>query len=381
MKELTSRTKGLKTGSAKKIYEYLRDHHANIEKNPIGVLISYLKRLEGVKVGPYEGSMKTRELQNLYKLEEIQELLPSLRDLCGKRKVLVLVDELDKGWDASEDARAFVAGLFHAAMDINDKADGPTVLLSLRRELYDNIPALYEDAQKYRDVIEMIQWSEDELLDLISRRIQHSFPQKPEEGPEDLWNLVFGETLEYRQTRSFNYMVDRTLYRPRELIHFCTLIRDQVSQTKSTLPANYSLISEAEAQYSEDRVKDIGSEWRFSYPGLESVFEAFRGLSYNFDREDLEFHLLGMVTGEHKVSDTAKAWVQDLEPEDLIGILWKVGFLRAQAVGGLKARRRSGSRYLGPHQIPSLSLANVPRFHIHPMFRDFLGLKETKTTR
>jgi len=52
--------------------------------------------------------------------------------------------------------------------------------------------------------------------------------------------------------------------------------------------------------------------------------------------------------------------------------------LRAQAIGGLKAKRRSGSTYLGPHQVSVLNLQNIAKFHVHPMFRTYLGLKESK---
>ena len=45
-------------------------------------------------------------------------------------------------------------------------------------------------------------------------------------------------------------------------------------------------------------------------------------------------------------------------------------------MGGVKAKRRSGSSYLGIHQISNLSLTNIERFHVHPMFRTFLGMKE-----
>lgn len=44
MKQVTEHGPRLKRNSAAKIYNYLRDYHANIEKNPIGNLISYLKR-------------------------------------------------------------------------------------------------------------------------------------------------------------------------------------------------------------------------------------------------------------------------------------------------------------------------------------------------
>src|SRR5688572_8847919 len=37
----------LKTGAPARIYEYLRDHHKGQQDNPISVLVSYLKRIEG----------------------------------------------------------------------------------------------------------------------------------------------------------------------------------------------------------------------------------------------------------------------------------------------------------------------------------------------
>jgi hypothetical protein len=59
-------------------------------------------------------------------------------------------------------------------------------------------------------------------------------------------------------------------------------------------------------------------------------------------------------------------------------VLWRIGFLRAQAVGGVKALRRSGSSYLGPHQVATLNLRNISRFHVHPMFRSYLAMKEAR---
>lgn len=370
--------RGLKTGGDRQIYEYLRDHHKNTEANPIGTLISYLKRLEGVKIGKYEAGLKATELHHLYKLEEIAHLLKPLDDLSRKHRIVILIDELDKGWDRSEDAVSFVAGLFQAAYSMSQQTPNIRILISLRRELYESIPALYEDAQKVRDIIQEIEWDEPELKDLIAKRIAYSAGQTDADS-ENLWNAVFSETLDYRQTKSFNYMIDRTLYRPREIIQFCILVREKLVTAKHTLPADYRIISQAELDYSEERTKDIAAEYRFQYAGLRSVFETFRGLSYNFERDDLQLHCLGIATGEMKVDADAASWCLGVEPDHLIGILWDVGFVRAQAVGGLKARRRSGSTYLGSHQIASLSLSNIPRFHVHPMFRAFLGMKETKT--
>jgi hypothetical protein len=371
-----NRAGGLKTGPAKRIYDYLRDNYRDGGTNPVAILISYLKRLEGVKLGKLEASVKAKSLHQLYRLEELEPLLDDLNSLAESKQIVMLVDELDRGWDASEDAVAFVAGLFQAALAINLRTPNIRVLISLRRELYENIPALYEDAQKVRDVIEVIEWDEPSLLTLVAKRIARSSPKYASLTDTEAWESFCAGTLEFRKSNSFNYVIDRTLYRPRELIQFCHAIQDVAIKKAESLPVNYSVIVEAEHGYSDDRVKDIAAEYRFQYPGLLSVFETFRGKGYAMERDELELHCLAIATGEFQVEQQA-SW-RDLDPDVLIDRLWRVGFLRAQAVGGIRARRRSGSSYLGPHQVSSLNLRNIQRFHIHPMFRAGLGMRETK---
>src|SRR5690606_14007774 len=54
MKAVTDQGPSLKTGSSAKIYTYLRDHHKGVADSPIAALISYLKRMEGIKIASYE---------------------------------------------------------------------------------------------------------------------------------------------------------------------------------------------------------------------------------------------------------------------------------------------------------------------------------------
>lgn len=371
-----NRPSGLKTGPARRIYDYLRDNHRESNASPIGMLISYLKRLEGIKLGKLEAAVKARNLHQLYRLEELEPLLDDLDLMARDTPVVLLVDELDRGWDASEDAIAFVAGLFQAALAVNLRTPNVRVLVSLRRELYENIPAIYEDAQKVRDVIETVEWDEPSLLTLVAKRIARSSGLPATEPADAVWETFCAGQLEYRKTNSFNYVVDRTLYRPRELLQLCHSIQDVASQHSAPLPYNYVTIAEAEHDYSAERSKDLAAEYRFQYPGLHSVFETFRGKPYAMERSDLELHCLAIATGEFHVEYPA-IW-RDVEPDAMIDRLWRIGFLRAQAVGGIKARRRSGSSYLGPHQISALNLRNMQRFHVHPMFRAGLGMRELK---
>jgi hypothetical protein len=377
MKGITRGGAKLKTGAAGRVYAYLRDNHRGEQPNPISTMISYLKRIEGLKVGTFEAGVKARELAQLYKLQEIESLLPDIAELAQRRQVLVFIDELDRGWDASEDAKAFVAGLFQASVSINELSDQITVYVSLRQELYENIPSLYDDAQKYRDIVETIRWDEASLRAIVARRIQHTVRELSSTSDEEAWNSVFAETLDYRKAKSFNYMVDRTLYRPREIIQFCTDALE-AARGNGDLPIHYATLTKAELPYSDSRTKDIAAEYRFQYPGLLSIFEVFRGRSYAFDRDALEFLCLEITTGDVAI-DPQCQWAREQDYAYLLDVLWRVGFLRALAVGGLKAERRSGSSYVGSHQVSHLNIAAIQRFQVHPMFRAYLALKEPKT--
>jgi hypothetical protein len=382
MKEVSRKGMRLKKGAATAMYRYVRDNHATDQMGKLSMLVSYLKRLETIKLGPLEAGARARELDKLYKLEEVNHLLPGLKEVLAKERVVVLVDELDRGWDSSEDAKAFVAGLFQSCLSINGLHDNLRVYISLRQELYDDIPALYEDAQKYRDLLETIRWNEDSLLKLITKRIRHSFQEKGSHGSQfagnsgDLacWNSVFAVPRGHPADSSFRYMVDRTLYRPREMIQFCAEVVERAGERSPALPLPYAAISWAERSYSTERAKDIAAENRFQYPGLLSVFEVFRGRGHTFAREDLQLLCLELATGEIPTSNTS-SWLPDRDPDDLIDVLWHVGLLEAQAAGDARPGNGRPS-FLGAHQVQHLNLAVVQCFRVHAMFHAYLDLTE-----
>ena len=380
MKEISKKRTALKKGAGNDIYKYVRDNHSRPQASKLSALVSYLKRMEGMKLGPYEASIKTRELEKLYKLEEIQELLPALREIAASRRIVVLVDELDRGWDSSEDARAFVAGLFQACIAVNGVHPNLRVYMSLRQELYDDIPELYEDAQKYRDLIETIQWTETSLLKLIGKRIRHAVVPLADSDDKTCWDSLFGGVPGPRDNSSFRYMVNRTLYRPREIIQFCTEAAERGRDLSLRLPLRHAAVRDAEGLYSTERARDIAAEYRYQYPGLLNVFDAFRGRERHLDRADLEFRCLELITREVPSAGT-DGWLDGCTPESLIDILWQTGFLRAEATLAGGGRRTASDAFHGPHQVRHLNVAAVRRFQIHPMFWSYLGTANGSRTR
>jgi hypothetical protein len=368
MKKLVSGAHGLKSGAAKRVYVYVRDHHANVDLNPLEALISYLKRLEGIKIGKLEASLKARELQRLYRLEEIDRALDDLDEVAASKPIYLLIDELDRGWDASEDAISFVSGLFQAATGMTVRTPHIRVIMSLRRELYDNIPALYEDAQKVRDTIEAIDWDRSRLFQLICRRIRHSLNIGGATDGE-VWSRVMPNQVSGQP--SFDHLLDLTLHRPRELIQLCNQIQD-TADDPNRLPFDKNDIRDAETLYCRDRCADIVAEYRFQYPGLGDVIETFRGMPREQDRDQLELHCLELSVGQRAVSAEA-GWVLDAEPDTLIETLWRVGFLKCEVSTRPDGTEPTGRRFVGPYEIRTVNTRNVRRFRVHPAFAKYLG--------
>ena len=358
----------LKTTS-KPIFTYLRDNHKVKNKSCWDDFISYLTRIEGIKIGTYEAGIKKNELQQLYKLEELSPLLEGLKILSNRKPIVFLIDELDKGWDASEDAKAFIGGLFQAAITINQLSDNFSVIISLRKELYDNIAALYDDFQKYNDIFEIIEWGKKSLLKLIAKRIGHSLPELNNLNDIEKWRMIFKELIYH--TDSFEYIIERSLYRPREIIQFCIEARERAVEKRSNkIDANAIVTSEI--RYSGKRTKDIATEYKTQYPNLLDIFEAFRGSNCIIDRTDLESICLKILTGEIKTQNNE--WLENQTEEFLITILWQIGFLNIFTDCYIDGKACKG--FYGCHQIGQSNIGNIQKFMIHPMFRMFLGIAE-----
>ncbi|MEL6230776.1 MAG: hypothetical protein AAFR24_12780 [Cyanobacteria bacterium J06627_3] len=375
-KRIAQTKRGLLLGATKNIYDYVARQELFQQTSSIITLVDYLKRIEQVKTSSNAGGLRSHGLQALYSLDEIKTLLPSLQVVLKNTKIKILIDELDKGWDNSEDAKFFIAGLFQATQKLNLLSSNLRVYISIRQELFDNIPQIYEDAQKIREDVEVIRWGRNELLELIGRRIVHSFPQATRLDAHKLWQSIFVAQMKSSGTETLDYIIDRTQLRPRELLQFCKLCAERIEYSLAGRRIDEVAIAAAEDSYSEQKIRDLASEYRFHYPHLLDVFEVFRGKRSHYDKEDLDYLLLAIVCGEYDV-ERAATWILDMDYLELKQILWKIGFLKAWVPRHTNRRTSQAGAYLGHYELPTINLENIERFRVHPACTSFLHLKES----
>jgi hypothetical protein len=378
-KKISETKRGLLLGAQKNIYNYISNSDIAPETSSIGILVNYLKRIERIKVEALEGTLRAKDLQSLYDLEDIKTLLPSLNNVLKNTRITVLIDELDKGWDNSDDAKYFVAGLFQASQKINLINSNLRVNISIRQELFENIPQIYEDAQKIREDVEIIRWGQNELLELIARRIAHSFPEAANLPAIKRWKAVFVSKIPEGDVESLDYIINRTQLRPRELLQFCKLCVECSNYSLVAQRIDGRAIAAAEETYSEQKTRDLASEYRFQYPFLLDVFEAFRGKRTYYNKEEIDYLLLSMACGEIDV-DRAANWVLETDYLEIKQMLWKIGFLKALVPRSESNAQghsaKTGGTYLGHYELPTVNLENIEKFRVHPACTKFLHLQD-----
>ncbi len=71
------------------------------------------------------------------------------------------------------------------------------------------------------------------------------------------------------------------LYRPREIIQFCTEAKMRCVEIKRGKIDINSVVT-AEAKYSQNRSKDLAAEHKFQFPGLEEILRRLEDARVNF---------------------------------------------------------------------------------------------------
>jgi len=221
-------------------------------------------------------------------------------------------------------------------------------------------------------LFEVIEWDKDSLFKLITKRI--SFSLKKTAGLSDIekWETIF--QVEINKIKTYDYIVERTLNRPRELLQFCIDARERALEIRSN-KIDINAIVTSEVKYSDKRTKDIATEYKFQYPHLLSIFELFRGKKCCISRKFLEDLFAKVLIGEIKLKD-CDYWLNNQSEEYLINILWQIGFLKIYTNCYINGKPQEG--YFGINEISQSNIGSIEKFMIHPMFRMYLGIIDSK---
>ena len=104
--------------------------------------------------------------------------------------------------------------------------------------------------------------SPDELYDLVNRRIKHLFKRKYTTDDINFEDIF---THSVSNINPFEYIVDRTLMRPRDIISF---INECLAKAEGQYEVTSAMVKSAEGEYSRIRKNALEQEWQSAFPSL-----------------------------------------------------------------------------------------------------------------
>jgi hypothetical protein len=253
-------------------------------------------QMQSLKVSAFGGGIEAAFRSN----QKPRELAPAITDAISQHLIapleesawLILLDQLDESWDGSDAKKDLLVGLLKAVKRINDDFGwlkdplrGARAIAFLRTDIHDSLR--FDDKDKHRSSQVEIRWSHEQLREMVQSRV----------SLDDL-DALFDSRTTQRKGRipkaSFNYLVSRTLMRPRDLIQF--LIELQKSSPNSHTISKKS-VEATEKTYSRDKVDDIRNEYRKAAPWVDDALDALKQGPNKFEsRAELESHLSSKIS-------------------------------------------------------------------------------------
>lgn len=267
----------------------------------------------------------------------------------------ILVDQLEQIWSNDPESRAMVTGLLLAGKHMTRQyAAALRCVLFLRADIYDGLD--FTDGDKFRGDEIRIEWAGDQLKQLALTRAAVSL-RRPTLTADQLWGEVF--PAQVGESPIADYLLARSLPRPRDAIQFLNLCRDKAAE-RSHRRIEESDVLAATVQFSEWKLQDLAREYVVNFPFLSRVFALFHNTGYVVIKHTFQARL-----DAHRDALQARFpdYVEALTVDGVVDVLFAVNFL-----GVL---RGSEVVYAGGTHVPIQP--DETEFHIHPCFRPALN--------
>lgn len=320
-------------------------------------------------------------------IRELDNMLTVLEENIfddSKEPYYVTIDMLDEDWADERIKFKLVRSLIDVVNRFKQLSN-VKLILAIRHDLLYKVHHLESAAgfqeEKYKALYLNIKWSKAELEKIVELRINKLIKHH---YTKDLvcFKNVFPAHVDTKDT--FDYMLERTFYRPRDIIMFVNECLELCAE-KPAITAG--IIKDAENNYSIERLQSLAYEWQIVLPDLSYTSRLIFGLKERFEVSQITEDFL------HERFEEIAIHLNDSSTDPVTKILYS---LYDGTGGNFDSVRNFILRELystgligiktGATETLSWSQVNNPRLvagqirpssviHIHPMFHRALGVK------
>lgn len=359
---------------------------AGINLEEIGIPVSFTASLSAKKETREKVVQRAQAVINNIDLRDLGEIINLLADDVFNdpmQETFIVIDELDERWVDTKVKYDLIRALIESIKKFR-KIRRAKVVIALREDLLEKVlrETRFEGGQeeKFEDLFQRLRWKPEELRNIIEKRIKWLFENKYT-SKEITFSDIFGSKVQDEEP--FNYMLDRTLQRPRDIIQFANYCFES-SEGQTQVKAKS--IREAETRYSKRRYEALLQEWEIVNPLTDICCELLENQKSkfslaNFTKNEAENFAIKILEKESKgkndpVFIAASEYIENKLSRrkflrKTIQELYKVG-----VVGIKNSKYPTLWSYLHEPLISSAEINEETIIFIHPMLWRHLGVHQ-----
>lgn len=293
--------------------------------------------------------------------------------------IILAFDQLDLAYSIEDNKYIEkLIGLLLTTYSFHYKYKNVKVIVFLRSDIFANIA--FQDKNKITDnLVEFLDWDSEKesglsLKKLVTKRIKNALELNGEIFDE-CWNAVFDTNKIGKNQFKWNYIIDRTFLRPRDIIKFMNLSINQAQKRLENNPkGDLRVINEdinaIRDDYSTYLYGELQDEISGKYPDYEKYLEILREIHVlAFTKEEFDDKFNEMKK-RYNFIETSNIVMERLYEFSIIGF-YKPG---GGGYGGSEYR----FQYTSEHQKFN---PNASKFKVHLGFKEYLELIENRETR
>ena len=303
--------------------------------------------------------------------------------LLKTRRVVVYLDDLDRGWEGlSLDIRR-ISALLNAARDMSSDNRGLLFRIALRTDVYYLVRTSDESTDKVEGSVVWHSWTNHEIMVLLIKRIETYFGRTIDEATlrdqkqrhlahylESVFESRFRGQGHWANAPTYRVLMSLIRKRPRDLIKLCTSAARVSGRERASLIATKHLESVFE-DYSQGRIQDSINEYRSELPEIERLLVGMKPAKRTRKTKDAYFYDTGALLKKlRNIMEGGRfrfAKGRQATDKELASFLYKINFLIATKTleSGYVVRR-----YFEENRYISSTFADFGfGWEVHPAYR------------
>jgi hypothetical protein len=224
-----------------------------------------------------------QEIINTAQVKDLSTIIKLLSDILGtnkQKKYHIVIDKLDENWVDTPLQMKLIRALIENSRDFQEVLN-VKIIIALRSDLVDRVYRITRDEgfqeEKYKSCNLNLTWGRNDMINMLDKRIGVLVQRRYTTASVGYKDILDPDSKCMESvdscSDSIDYMIQRTLNRPRDLISFFNTCIE-LSDGKPII--EYEAIVKAESIYSKDRLTALYDEWRGTYPSLDLLASLLR---------------------------------------------------------------------------------------------------------